>query len=130
MMIFFFSVSRFGPLTYSRKLFGVRTFSKNHELLAKVANSQNASIIMILQSPNADEGKRRPTYLQIGIFLTAAKKKIRRPFCTYEICYIDNPAMKYYYRLYNLTENGYKSNRGPVLTLIRILRLYVIKITL
>ena len=55
-MMIFFSVSRFGRLTYSQI---VRTFSKNHELLAKVANSQNASIIMILQSSNADEGKRR-----------------------------------------------------------------------
>ena len=55
-MMIFFSVSRFGRLTHSQI---VRTFSKNHELLAKVANSQNASIIMILQSPNADEGKRR-----------------------------------------------------------------------
>ena len=68
--------------------------------------------------------------VQIGIFLTAVKKKPAGLFCTYEICYIDNPAIKYYYRLYNLTENGYKSNRGPVLTFIRILRLYVIKIAL
>ena len=71
-MMIFFSVSRFGPLTYSRKLFGVRTFSKNHELLAKVANSQNASIIMILQSPNADEGKRRTDR---HIFESGEKKK-------------------------------------------------------
>ena len=63
---FFFG---FGRLTYSQI---VRTFSKNHELLAKVANSQNASIIMILQSPNADEGKRRTDR---HIFDSGEKKK-------------------------------------------------------
>ena len=68
-MMIFFSVSRFGRLTYSQI---VRTFSKNHELLAKVANSQNASIIMILQSPNADEGKRRTDR---HIFDSGEKKK-------------------------------------------------------
>ena len=73
-MMIFFSVSRFGRLTHSQI---VRTFSKNHELLAKVANSQNASIIMILQSPNADEGKRRTDR---HIFDSGEKKKNPQAF--------------------------------------------------